>query len=77
MDRLTDALDSMTRRQIEALVAAAQRRLASCVLCGADGAAPVLASVPTPAGNSQRVSFMLCPACIERHRLPEGRADAG
>jgi hypothetical protein len=75
MADLDDALDGLSRRELEALVAKATTRLASCTLCGADGAfaCRVFARV---SGRQQDFALMLCAACIERQRLPESRAAA-
>jgi len=70
---LDDAVDAMPARQLEELRSRIDRRLQACVLCGADGAVAVKGQARLR-GNEVRFSFLACPACIERHRLPEGRA---
>jgi hypothetical protein len=71
---INDALDGMTAKQLESLIEQAQRRLAACAICSNDGAFPC--RVTTKAGSAHTIVFslLLCPACIEKHRLPEGRS---
>lgn len=75
MPDLGDALDGMTRRQLEDLVSQATRRLASCLLCGETGAVGVACSLKK-GDRGTRFTLLMCPACIEKHRLPESRAEA-
>jgi len=70
---LDDAVDGLPARQLEALRARIDRRLQECLLCRSDGALPVKGQAKLR-GNEARFALLLCPACIERHRLPEGRA---
>jgi hypothetical protein len=71
-DPLDDALDGMSAREVEDLMVRAGRRLQRCVACGSDGGEPVRVR----RGNTG-AAMMLCPACFERYRLPEGRAGVG
>ncbi len=78
-ERLGDALDSMTSRDLERLQEEIARRLVKCVVCGGDGAVPVQAVVKrgVSAGRSgTRATLMVCPPCFSKHRLPEGRSRA-
>jgi hypothetical protein len=75
MPTFEDALNGMNRRQIEELVEKAQRRLASCVLCGGDGAYSCRVTSRLGRPNSVTFSLQLCPACVERNRQPVGRSD--
>jgi hypothetical protein len=68
-DRIDDALDGLSAREVEEFMVRARRRLQRCVACGSEGAEPVRVR-----RGKQAASLMLCPACFERHRLPEGRS---
>jgi hypothetical protein len=72
--RIDDALDGFSARELETLRTKIDQRLQSCLVCGADGASPVRAEQPE---TGARISLMLCPACVERNRLPESRAPKG
>jgi len=69
-ERLTDALDSLTRRDLEQLQEQIARRLLTCTVCGSDGADAVRLSA-----HGIVASLMLCKPCLEKHRLPEGRSE--
>ena len=71
---LEDAIDGLPARRLEELKTRIERRLRACAIDGVDGALPVQARVRIR-GMDTRMTFLLCPACIERHRLPEGRAE--
>jgi RNase P subunit RPR2 len=73
MSRIDEALDGISARDAEELKRRLEQRLEVCAACGGDGAAPVKAQARLR-GNEVRMSLRLCPACIERHRLPESRA---
>jgi hypothetical protein len=68
-DRVKEALDGLSARELEQLREQIDRRLAVCIIDGADGALPVRAI-----SKSVAFTLMLCPACIERYRTPEGRS---
>ena len=72
-----DALDAMPAREVEPLIAHAQRRLAKCFACGTDGA--FVATITSKRGgrNSTRASIRICAACWDRVTLPEARASDG
>ena len=70
---MDDALNGMTKRQLEDLRVRIDRRLQACAIDGNDGAIPVRATSRIGKGTVA-FALLLCPACIERHRLPEGRA---
>lgn len=72
MTRVDDALDGLTRRELEELRGKIEKRLLTCVIDGNDGAVPVRCTTKSPAAV---FTLLLCPACIERNRLPESRAD--
>lgn len=74
MPGIDDALDAMPARDLERLRSRIDRRLRSCLVCNADGAIAVRVSAK-PRGQHAVFSMMLCPACIDRNRLPESRAD--
>ena len=75
MAAVDDALDGMTARQLEELRTRIDRRLRACAIDAEDGAVPVRASAKLR-GSSVTFTLLLCPACIERHRLPERRSEA-
>ena len=75
MAAIDDALDGLPARELERLRARIDKRLQSCFHCGNDGATPVSASVRHGTQKGSRMTFLMCPACIERHRLPESRAE--
>lgn len=66
---LEDALDGMDARRLERLRAAIDRRLAACVIDPHHTGAVRVAI----RWGSTSASMMICPACLERHRLPELR----
>ncbi|MGV0985082.1 MAG: hypothetical protein ACOYB2_11035 [Limnohabitans sp.] len=74
-DPVKDALDGMSAKQLERMRELIDRRLASCVIDGTDGAVPVRCTAKMNA-NSLTFTLLLCPACIEKHRLPESRSEA-
>jgi len=69
-DKVKDALDGMNARDLEHLRELIDQRLVACVLCGADGASHYRVS-----HRGAVASMTFCPACFDRHRLPEGRAE--
>ena len=69
-DRIDDALDGLSARETEALIARAQRRLRACAVCHEPGGEPMVVR----RANIQ-ASMVICPACFARHRLPELRAE--
>jgi hypothetical protein len=77
MTTVDDALDGLPARDLERLKERIERRLRACVIDGQDGAIACRVSAKLGASRSDvRFTLLLCPACIEAHRLPEGRADA-
>lgn len=74
MARIDDAIDGLSARELEDLRAKIDRRLQACIIDGTDGAIAVRATAKVR-GSAVAFSLLLCPACIERHRLPEGRAE--
>jgi hypothetical protein len=71
---IDDAIDGLPARDLERIQARIAKRLQACVIDGRDGAIPVAARFrPSTAASEARISLLLCPACIEKHRLPEGR----
>lgn len=64
-ERLTDALDSLTRHDLEVLQKGIKARLLACLLCGTDGA-----TIYRVAGQ-KHAGLALCAKCFEKHRLPE------
>lgn len=67
---LDDALNSMTKRDLEELEEEIKRRLLSCLLCGNVGASPYRLS-----RANTSASLFLCKPCFEKHRLPESRSE--
>lgn len=72
--RLDDALDSLTKRDLERLQARIAARLISCVLCGAGEASFYVVAPKSHSGGRGRASMAFCPACFAKHRLPDARA---
>lgn len=72
-DRIDAALDGLTARDQEELARRLQLRMRACRTCGGDGA-DAYTIVGTGLRKGTRASILLCPACFEQHRLPEGRA---
>ena len=71
---MDDALNGLTKRQLEDLRTKVEKRLLACSIDGNDGAIPVRATAKLR-GSSVRFALLLCPACIERLRLPESRSE--
>jgi len=73
MTAVEDALDGLSARDAAALVVRLTRRLQTCVICSADGAIAcrLTAKAPTGQRGTIRATFMVCVACLERHRLTE------
>lgn len=69
-DKIKDALDGMSARDLERMRELIDRRLVSCLLCGNDGAERYRVS-----RKGVVASLSLCPACFESHRLPEIRSE--
>jgi len=69
IDRFIDAVDGMTARDVEKLIEVAQKRLRCCIICGQDGALRVSA-ITKIKGSSIKMVLLVCPSCIEKHRLP-------
>ena len=74
---ISDALDAMPARDVERLIAQAQRRLATCFACGTDGAFPATITSKKGGRNSTRASIRICASCWDRATLPEARASDG
>jgi hypothetical protein len=70
MTDLQDAIDGMSARQVRELMHLAEKRLRECAICGNDGADRLLVQKKVR-GSTTRASLLMCPACFERHRLPE------
>lgn len=75
MTTIDDALDGLPARDLERLKARIERRLQACVICGQDGAVSCRVTTKGLSTSSATFALLLCPKCIETHRLPEGRAD--
>jgi hypothetical protein len=74
---INDALDAMPARDVERLIAQAQRRLARCFACGTDGAFPTTITSKRGGQSSSRASIRICAGCWDRATLPESRAADG
>jgi hypothetical protein len=75
---VADALDAMPARDVERLIAQAQRRLARCFGGGTDGAFPAtISSRLDGRAGSTRASIRICAGCWDRATLPEPRATDG
>lgn len=72
---ISDAIDGLSAREAEELRDRLELRLRRCAIDDQDGAVPVRISWRTSTGEL-RAALMLCPACLERHRLPETRAES-
>jgi hypothetical protein len=72
-----DALNAMPARDVERLIAQAQRRLATCFACGTDGAFTATISSRLGRSGSTRASIRICVRCWDRATLPEARATDG
>ena len=73
--QVDDALDSLTRHDLERMQERIAKRLQTCLVCGGDGA-EALRLVPARhfGSGGTTASLMVCRPCFEKHRLPEGRA---
>jgi len=70
-EKIEQALDGLDAREVRELYRLAEKRLQTCVLCGSDGANAI--RIFWKAGrDGKQAALLLCPACIERHRLPAG-----
>jgi hypothetical protein len=79
MDRakLDDALDSMTRHDLERMQEEIAKRLRSCVICGSEGAEAFRVTSSRAFGGGALVaSILLCKPCFEKSRLPGTRVEA-
>ena len=74
---VADALDAMPARDVERLIAKAERRLARCFACDTDGAFPATITSKKGGQSSARASIRICAGCWERATLPEARATDG
>ena len=74
---IADALDAMPARDVERLIAQAERRLARCFACGTDGAFPATINSKKGRDSSSRASIRICAGCWDRATLPESRAADG
>ena len=72
-----DALDAMPARDVERLIAHAQRRLSRCFACGTEGAFPATITSKLGRAGSTRASIRICAGCWDRATLPEARATGG
>lgn len=71
---IDDALDGMSARDLERLRTRIDKRLQACVIDGVDGAVAVSVRAKLD-GSQSTFSLLLCRQCIERHRLPDTRAE--
>lgn len=69
-ERVRDALDGLSARDLEAMRLAIDARLRACAVCSEDGATAYLIT-----HRGTRASILLCPSCFNHHRLPESRSD--
>jgi hypothetical protein len=76
MDSLEDAVDGLSARDAEKLKAKLERRLQRCAIDGQDGAFAVSITWTRTGGGQHKATLLMCPACLEHHRLPELRAEA-
>jgi hypothetical protein len=74
MNKIADALDGLSARDLVALQDQIAKRLKACAACGGDGAINVGGQAKIR-GNSVRFALPLCPKCVEAHRLPESKAE--
>jgi hypothetical protein len=74
---ISDALDAMPARDVERLIAQAERRLARCFACGTDGTFPATITSKRGGHRSTRASIRICAGCWDRATLPEARASDG
>jgi hypothetical protein len=73
---VTEALKGLTRRQLEELQEQIERELRACVVCGVEGATPFkVTGRISGTNNSMKASMLFCKPCVERYRLPDGRAE--
>lgn len=66
--RVREALDGMSARDLEEMQRLIEQRLRECSICRSDGAETYRVS-----RRGTVASILLCPACFNKHRLPEGR----
>jgi predicted SprT family Zn-dependent metalloprotease len=64
--QLDDALDSMSRGELEKLISAATKRLADCAVCGEAHAIRFQIR-----DENRRASLFLCEACYAKLRQPD------
>lgn len=69
-DRIRDALDGMSARDLEGLREMIDRRLVTCLACGSDGAFRYRVT-----SHGLSASLPLCLGCFEKHRLPAKRSE--
>lgn len=72
---MRDALDGLSARDLERMRGLIDRRLRECAIDGNDGAIAVRCR--TKDKWDAVFTIMLCPSCVERHRLPALRSDSG
>jgi hypothetical protein len=71
LNSIDDAVDGISAREAEVLIAKLQKRLSKCAICGTDGADACKIVTRTKA----KATIMICPACFELHRLPDSRSN--
>jgi hypothetical protein len=71
-EKMRDVLDAMSARDLEHMRELISRRLVMCVVCNSDGADMYRV---LRVGKATYASMAFCPACFERHRLPELRSE--
>ena len=69
-EKMRDVLDAMSARDLEHMRELIARRLVTCIICNNDGAEMYRVS-----HRNLTASMAICPACFERHRLPESRSE--
>ena len=72
--QVDDALDSLTRHDLERMQERIAKRLQTCLVCGGDGAEALRLVASRHFGSAATASLMVCKPCFEKHRLPEARA---
>ena len=75
-EALRDALKDLSRRELEELKTEVERELVGCAVCGNEGARPLTVRFKPGKGSMISASIPFCQPCVEKHRLPESRAEA-
>jgi hypothetical protein len=69
-EKIQEALDGLSTRDLERMRELIDRRLVQCVICNEDGAINYRVI-----HKGVKASLAICPACFEKHRTPEGRSE--